>query len=357
MRLKSQYVFVIGVVVLVAGYFIVRSLFSGGHGPNPAEAKAQEPAVATPSVQVKLVPESVREYDVVLRGRTQATRMVQVKSETAGRVAATPILQGTVVKQGTVLCRLAVDARQATLDQARANYKSAQLQQQAAAELARKGYRSPTQVLAAQATLDSAQAAVRQAEIALRQVEIRAPFTGVFDHRDAEVGTYLSPGQPCGTMIELDPLLIVGDVPETDAAKLHVGETAVATLVDGEPLRGRIRYVARDADPATRTYHLEITVPNPKLTVRSGLSADVRVAAGRGPAHLVPVSALVLDAGGRQGLRYVTADGRVAFSPVTVMEQTSQGAWVKGLSGPTRIITVGQSYVAEGQKVRVAAAL
>jgi multidrug efflux system membrane fusion protein len=53
----------------------------------------------------------------------------------------------------------------------------------------------------------------------------------------------------------------------------------------------------------------------------------------------------------------VTDDGRVAFAPVTVMEQTPQGAWVRGLSGPTRIITVGQSYVAEGQKVRVAAAL
>lgn len=357
MRMKSQYLFVIGVAALLVVYFLVRTLIGGGQEANLAQAKATPTAATVPTVQVKLVPESVREYDVVLRGRTQATRLVQVKSETMGLVAATPVLQGTVVRQGAVLCRLSVDARQATLDQAKANYKSAQLQQQAAAELARKGYRSPTQVLAAQANLDSAQAAVRQAEIALRQVDIRAPFTGVFDHRDAEIGAYLSPGQSCGMMIELDPLLIVGDVPETDASKLKVGAPAVATLVDGETLQGRIRYVAHDADPATRTYHLEITVPNPRLTVRSGLSADVRVAAGRGPAHLAPVSALVLDSAGRQGLRYVTDDNRVAFAPVTVMEQTPQGAWVKGLNGPTRVITVGQSYVAEGQKVRVAAAL
>jgi multidrug efflux system membrane fusion protein len=191
----------------------------------------------------------------------------------------------------------------------------------------------------------------------MRQVEIRAPFAGVFDHRDAEVGAYMSPGQSCGTMIELNPLLIVGDVPETDAAKLQIGATAVATLVGGEKLTGRIRYVAHDADPTTRTYHLEITVPNPKLSVRSGLSADVRIAAGSGPAHLVPVSSLVLDAAGRQGLRYVSADDRVVFAPVAVMEQTPQGAWVKGLTGSTRVITVGQSYVAEGQRVRVAAAL
>jgi multidrug efflux system membrane fusion protein len=357
MRLKSQYFFVIGVVGVVVLYFLVRTVAGGGHGANPALAKPASAGSTIPSVQGRLVPEQVREYDVVLRGRTQATRTVQVKSETSGVVAEAPILQGTVVGKGTILCRLAVDARQASLDQARANLKSMQLQQQAAAELAKKGYRSPTQVLTAEAGRDQAQALVRAAEIALRQVDIRAPFTGVFDHRDAEIGSYLSPGQSCGSMIELNPLLIVGDVPETDAAKLRVGAGAVATLVSGQTLNGRIRYVAHDADPATRTYHMEIVVPNGQLAVRSGLSADVRIAAGSGPAHLAPVSALVLDSAGRQGLRYVTADNRVAFAPVTVMEQTPQGAWVKGLSGPTRIITVGQSYVAEGQRVRVAAAL
>lgn len=356
MRWKPQYVFVLATVALVVLYFAARTLLDGGHQPK-AEAKPSATANALPSVQVRLVPEEVREYDVVLRGRTQATRTVVVKSETAGVVAEAPVLQGTVVSRGTVLCRLAVDARQAAVDQAQANLKSAELQQKASAELARKGYRSPTQVLQSQAAMDSAQAALRQAQIQLAQVNIRAPFTGVFDHRDAEIGTYLAPGQSCGSMIELDPLLIVGDVPETDAAKLQVGATARATLVDGQEMTGRVRYVAHDADPATRTYHLEIVVPNGKLAIRSGLSADVRIAAGRGPAHLAPVSALVLDSAGRQGLRYVTPDDRVAFAPVTILEQTPQGAWVRGLSGPTRVITVGQSYVAEGQRVRVAAAL
>jgi len=354
MRLKSQYIFVIGVIGAIVLYFLVRALFGGGHGPNPAAAKPIQTSNAVPSVQVRLTPEQVREYDVVLRGRTQATRAVVVKSETAGLVAETPVLQGTVVPKGAVLCRLAVDARQASLDQARASYKSMQLQQQANVELAKKGYRSPTQLLQVQAQLDQAQAQVRAAEIALRQVDIRAPFAGVFDHRDAEVGTYLSAGQPCGTVIELNPLLVVGDVPETDAAKLRVGSTATAHLVGGEGMAGRVRYVAHDADPQTRTYHLEITSPNPRLSVRSGLSADVRIAAGAGPAHVVPVSSLVLDAAGRQGVRYVAGDDRVAFAPVKILEETPAGVWVSGLSGEVRLIVVGQSYVADGQKVRVA---
>jgi multidrug efflux system membrane fusion protein len=246
-----------------------------------------------------------------------------------------------------------VDARQASLDQARAMLKSRQLQREGAAQLAEKGYRSPTQVLEAQANLDAAQAQVRAAEIALKQVEIRAPFAGVFDKRDAEIGAYLAPGQPCGTMIELNPLLVVGDAPETQAASLRLGAPATAKLVSGQMLSGHVRYVAHDADPQTRTYHVEVAVANPSLSVRSGLSADLAIGAGQGAAHMVPVSALVLDSAGRQGVRYVMADNRVAFAPVTVLQETPQGMWVAGLHGPTNVITVGQSFVADGQKVRV----
>lgn len=351
MRLKPQYAVIVAIVAVLVVYFAIRSIFGGGS--NQAEAKAPAGS-ALPSVQAKMSPEMVRETQVVMRGRTEAARAVVVRSETAGVVAATPTAEGSFVRQGQVLCRLAVDARQAALDQARAALKSRQLQRQAAQQLREKGFRSETQVLEAQANLDAAQAAVRQAEIALRQVEIRAPFSGVFDRRDAEIGTYLAPGQPCGTMIELNPLLVVGDAPETEAARLRVGAPAQARLVDGKVLNGQVRYVARDADPQTRTYHLEVAVPNPGNVVRSGLSADLRIAAGAGPAHLVPVSALVLDSAGRQGVRYVQADGRVAFAPVSVLEETREGMWISGLKGTVNVITVGQSFVADGQKVRVA---
>jgi multidrug efflux system membrane fusion protein len=352
MRLKSQHVFILAVLGAFVLFFLVRPLFGGE--TNEAEAKA--PSNETPSVQARLTPEVIRPVEVTLRGRTEAARSVVVRSETSGVVAAVPAVEGAVVRKGEVLCRLSVDARQAALDQARAELKSRQLQRQAAAQLAQKGFRSETQVLEAQANLDAAQAQVRAAEIALGQVAMRAPFAGVFDHRDAEVGSYLSPGQPCGTVIELDPLLVVGDAPETEAAQVRVGATARALLISGKVLQGRVRYVAHDADPQTRTYHLEVAVANPGFGVRSGLSADLRIGAGVGPAHLVPVSALVLDSGGRQGVRYVLADGRVAFAPVTLLQETPQGAWVRGLSGTVNVITVGQSFVAEGQKVKVAQA-
>jgi len=353
MRLKSSYVVVGVILALVLGYLLIRPLLGAGHKTSGAtEATAATPP-ALPLVEATLTPETLHPYEISLRGRTQAARTVVVRSETAGVVAQTPILQGTYVRGGTVLCRLAVDARQAAVDEASANLRAKQLQMQASSNLVAKGYISQSQMLSDRANLDSASAAVRQAEVGLNQVNIRAPFAGVFDHRDAEVGAYLSPGQPCGTMIELDPLLIVGDIPETETGKIKVGALATAKLVSGEVIQGHVRFVARDADPNTRTYRVEVTLANPGNKIGSGLSADIQIGGGSGPAHLIPVSALVLDAAGRQGVRYVMPDNRVAFAPVTVLEQAPQGVWVAGLSGDTRLITVGQAYVSEGQRVRV----
>jgi multidrug efflux system membrane fusion protein len=358
MRVKSSYLVVGLIVALVAAWLVLRPLMggpsNGGTAAAPAAGSAQAAPTAPPLVQVSLIPEVERPYTLTIRGRTQARRMVVVRSETAGIVDGAPVLQGTAVRTGALLCHLAVDARAAALAQAKADQQSKQLQMQASRNLAARGFRSQTQVLTDQASLDSASAAVRQAEVALDQVNIRAPFAGVFDHRDAEIGAYLAAGQPCGTMVELDPLLIVGDIPETETGKLKVGDAVAAKLVSGETITGRVRYVAHDADATTRTYRVEVTAPNPGGRIRSGLSADIEVDAGQTAAHLVPVAALVLDAQGRQGVRSVSADGRVAFTPVNLLEETPQGLWIAGLSGPTRVITVGQSYVSEGQVVRVA---
>ena len=354
MRLTSAHKFAIGIAAIVVLLFLAGTLLERAKRKREPAPKAQPTAsgpAALPAVQVVETPQSTHPYFVRVRGRTEAARTVTVRSETAGIVAATPAVEGSYVTRGTILCRLNVDAREAGLAQARAAVRSRELTRQATVDLSAKGDRSQTQVLQDQANLDSARAALRQAEIALEQTNIRAPFNGVFDRREAEVGAYLSPGQPCGTVIELDPLLIVADLPETEAGKFQIGSPATAELVSGETINGTVRYISREADPQTRTYRVEVTARNQKLGARSGLSAQVRVNAGQGPAHLIQVSSLVLDSAGRQGVRYVDSGSIVRFAPLNLIDETSEGVWVSGLSGAVKIITVGQSYVAEGQKV------
>jgi len=72
-------------------------------------------------------------------------------------------------------------------------------------------------------------------------------------------------------------------------------------------------------------------------------------------AHRIPSSALVLGADGKQGVRFVHPDGKVGFQAIEVLEETPEGVWVSGLGGPVNLIVAGQSYVSEGQTVRIKA--
>jgi multidrug efflux system membrane fusion protein len=351
MRLKPEFLVAGGILGAFGLYFVVSGLISGG---AHQDAKAAAPKIEMAMVQASLVQPTTRPYTVLVRGRTQANRIVSVRSETSGDVASTPVREGSFVRAGQVLCKLRVDARQAMLDQMRADLRSKELNEKASSDLAAKGFRSQTQVLADQANRDQAAAAVRQAEVALNQTNIRAPFSGVFNERDIEVGGYLSPGGACGVVIELDPLKITADASESDIGKIQTGAKAHVVLASGQAIDGQVFSVARDADPQTRTYHVVVLASNPNSLVRSGLSAEVNIEAGQGEAHLVPASALVLDSAGRQGVRFLQGDNVVAFAPIKVLDETTGGVWVSGLSGPTRVITVGQSYVLEGQRVHVA---
>jgi len=159
-----------------------------------------------------------------LFGRTEASREVAVKAGTAGMVISTPISAGTHVKRGTIICRQDVNARQASLDQALAQLKSQEADFEAARKLVERGFASDSQLLTAQAALDAAKAGVKQAEIELENINIRAPFAGVYDQHMAEIGDYLAPGQPCGLLIELDPLKVSIDLTEAQLPLITQGK-------------------------------------------------------------------------------------------------------------------------------------
>jgi membrane fusion protein, multidrug efflux system len=125
-----------------------------------------------------------------------------------------------------------------------------------------------------------------------------------------------------------------------------------ARLVSGQDLVGTVTFVARSADPATRTFRVEAQAPNPGAAIRDGISAEILVGLPGVEAHLVPLSALTLDDSGRLGVQSVQ-DGRAAFMPVGVLRDDRRGAWVSGLPPELDIIVVGQDFVTDGRPVRV----
>lgn len=349
MKINSSYLFAALAIIAIALWFWVNS---GGdkNAPVPARNSAQQ-EVSIPTVVVESREAEEHQNSFKLFGRSEANREVAVKAETPGLVVSTPVKEGRRVARGTTLCRQDVDARQANLDQALANLKAREFDFNSTQTLVDKGYKSAVQLQSQKAQVDGARAAVKQAEIELDNVNMRAPFSGIFDAQMAEVGDYLSPGQPCGKLIELNPLIVAVELTETQIGKIKTGQEAQIELVTGENVTGKIRFIEANANAATRTFRTEIEVPNKDYALKGGVTATVSIKAGIAKAQHVPSKILTLDSNGSLGVRYVDFDNRVGFAKVTQIDEDIDGIWVTGLPESTRIIVQGQDYVAVGTEV------
>ncbi|MGX9353841.1 efflux RND transporter periplasmic adaptor subunit [Roseobacteraceae bacterium S113] len=202
------------------------------------------------------------------------------------------------------------------------------------------------------AGIQSAEAGVAAAEKEIERLEIFAPFAGLLESDTAELGALLQPGSLCGTILQLDPIKLVGFVPETEVAQVSLGARAAARLATGQDITGRVSFLARSADPQTRTFRVEIEVPNPELAIRDGQTAEIVIAADGSEAHFLPQSALTLNDEGLLGVRVVTEAATAQFLPVELLRDTRDGIWAAGLPNEVQVITLGQEYVTDGVPVR-----
>ena len=247
--------------------------------------------------------------------------------------------KGTVVTKGDTLCRIAPGERPALLAQTKARITQAEAEAVSARILAVEGYVPET--VAADAALAAARAEVERMELDITRTVITAPFDGILETDSAEAGSLLQPGALCATLLDLGPARIVGFGPERVIDSFTVGTPTRATLTTGHQVAGNISFVARSAESRTRTFRIEITVPNPDGRVRDGLGAEILVAVRHPGAHRVPQSALTLSSEGDIGLRTVV-EGRARFAAVQLLRDDSNGVWVSGLPTHTEMIVVGQ---------------
>ncbi|MEM1078749.1 MAG: efflux RND transporter periplasmic adaptor subunit [Pseudomonadota bacterium] len=368
-------------VVVGALYALVfereRVLTFAGVGGEPAPqtiaASDDAPAAAAPAdppapetdlrrVSVVALPSTAQTIDsaVILRGRTEASRQVSVAAEVAGRVISTPLRRGAEVSKGMALCELDRGTMEVSLVEARARLVEAEINARAASELADGGFGSVTRRVATEAALEAARAGVERAEKSLTDTVMTAPFSGVLEEDTAELGAYLGPGSPsgahCATILQLDPIKIVGFVPELQVSKIATGAPAQARLSDGREFAGKVTFLSRSAEETTRTFRVEIEIANPELSIRAGQTAGVGVASEGAVAHLLPASSLTLNDAGRLGVRHVVQTDQgaeAAFAEVSVVRDTIDGVWLSGLPEQVEVIVVGQDFVTAGTPLEV----
>jgi len=317
-----------------------------------AERVAQSGDTDAPlrSVRTETFTIQAMSIEAPLRGRTKASASVMLVPETSGVVDIVHVEKGQRVAANDLICTLEQGTRKAAVAQAEAALAQAQSQYDTNASLREEGLAPANSGLQLEAALSAAKAGLENAQAELDRTEVRTKVAGVVQEPLATPGQMLSPQAPCATIVELDPMLFVGSVPETRIALAKVGLPATITTVTGQEVEGSVSYISSTADAATRSFPIEIEIPNADGTIRDGLTAEANVKLGTAPAHMLPQSVLTLADDGVLGIRSVV-DGVVEFHPVTIVMDTREGIWVTGLPPKVDIITVGQEYVQAGQKV------
>ncbi|MFT7685943.1 MAG: multidrug efflux system membrane fusion protein [Candidatus Azotimanducaceae bacterium] len=331
-------------------------LFSGELTSNIAiadEASSSSDVAEITHVRARESAAELRQLNLSVSGQTKANRIVAVKAEISGRIVEIPGLRGTHVKAGDLLCKIAVDSRLTDFNQARAELKSAKLEFDGIEDLNKRGLQSDINVAKAEAALAASRASAKRAELSLSKTNLVAPFDGVVESQSVEIGDYLNVGQQCVSLLEIDPILVVGQVAEKSIGHIVQGGLVDVKLITGEAFQGLVSFIARAPNTVTRTYTVEVTVKDPGEHIRAGLTAEMFVPMGKQSAHLISSASLVLDDDGVMGVRIVDANNIVHFKKVSILSEDVRGVWVDGLPNNVNIITVGHEEVFKGQTVKI----
>lgn len=324
---------------------------SGTSPPRPGGEVSATERLRDFSVRVAVLHAEPANRTILLHGRTEPARAVTMRAELDGRVVAIGAERGARVARGDEVVRLDPRDLEARGREARAAVRQREMEFDAARKLSVRNFQTGTALAAAEANLEAARATLASVEVDLGNTRLLAPFEGRLDQRMVEIGDYVSDGAAIGRILQVDPILVVGYVIQQQRHRVRQGVAGEARLITGQTVSGRVRYVAAESDATTRTFRVELEVPNPDGVLLSGVSAEIRIALETTQAHRVSPALLALDDRGRLGIKSVGDVGVVDFHPVEIVRTDGDGIWVSGLPDPVRVIVVGQGFVHPGQRV------
>jgi RND family efflux transporter MFP subunit len=212
------------------------------------------------------------------------------------------------------------------------------------------------------ASLNNAKASLAEAQTALDDSSLRAPFDGWVIKRSVDVGALVGPTAPAFTIADTRSVRAVFGVPDNAMGRIKLGQQqAITTDSFPEEFSGRVSAISPAADPKSRVYSVEVTIPNPRNQLKSGMIASLALGGEILPTSVlaVPLSAVIRDPQNTEGFAVLIAEG--AGDPVTVRSRNVElgdayGNMIQVLSGlrtGERVVTAGSTLVRSGDKVRV----
>ena len=259
-----------------------------------------------PDVELPLAKVSARAFPVesihrtlTLFGETQPDRTVTISAEIPARVTTAAAQKGQFINSGEAIVTLKEGALPAQIATAKARVRKAELDYNSALSLKSKNLIAQNELPELEVALSEARSELSKLEIDFNNTRITAPVTGILNDRFVEQGDYIEMGKPVAEILDLDPLVVSVDVPQSHIAAVTLGDNADIRFASGETAEAQVRYIARLAESGTRTFKVELNVPNEAMETPAGLSVEAELKLGQVQAIKVSPALLSLNETGK----------------------------------------------------------
>lgn len=320
-------------------------------GENAEKSSVQENQKYLADVRVRKSQSDTYVNSIEITGLSQASKKLEIKSQTTGKIESLIHQEGDFVNKGEIIAKLEIEDRKVAVDEAKELVRQREIEFNAARKLENQGFNSKIKLAQAETALESAKLSLDRAELELNRTIIKAPIDGVLDNQSVEEGKYIITGGTLFSQVSLDPLEFEAFATESDVQTINLGQSVQITLLDGREIEGEIIFISPVADPKTRTFRILASINNPKMDIREGMTATINIPSKEKPAHKISPSFLTLNDQGKVGVKIVDKDNIVRFIPVKILSDSQDFMMISGLPDTVDLITVGQEFVIEGQKV------
>ncbi len=345
------------VVLVTAGVWVYTGEFTSvGSATTEQSEIAQEPA-PTPEPVLRTVayvvpPHIDHARAIRLSGQTQSDKRADLATRSGGIIDKLPVEQGDWVEAGDLILSLETEEKNAMIETARQLLAQRESELAATEALVKRGTLPKLRADNARSAIAAARSQLEAAEAELDRIRVLAPFAGYVDRVKVEQGSSVSQGAPVATLVSIDPILASGAISEHDLRHVKIGDTADVQLVDGSVLKGKLRYISREATNQTRTFPLEIAIANPEGQIPAGMTAEITLRGQPVDAVALPRSVVTLSERGDLGIRIIKSDDTVGFVPIDLIDDTPGGLVLGGVPTGARVIVAGQDLVEEGEKIQ-----
>ena len=219
-----------------------------------------------------------------------------------------------------------------------------------------------TQLASTTASVSGAQAQLSEANVALAYCSLRAPFNGWIVSRNVDLGTLVGPATNGFTLADTQSVKAVFGVPDISMSRVRLGQhLSIVTDALPQPFAGRVSAISPAADPKSRVFSVEVTIPNPHDRLKSGMIASLALEGSQLPQSVlaIPLSAVIRNPGVANGFAVMIAEGG-GDTETARLRAIELGdiygnmiAAKSGLNSGESVITTGAAIVKNGDKVRI----